>query len=357
MGAHVIALAFSALLSAQAGEPQLVVLPLEAEGVKEQLGLDAWKAVVSEVAKAKTKLKVQVSFQKELHDMLLGPAREQARDCGSNIECLRDIGRALDCGQLIAGKVTKDEITLLALDVTTGQKLASGKSPANLAKSKVATKARAAAQSLIAVIAKKKGEKPGAVASVDKEKPTPVPREKPVKEPKEQALPKESPREQTRVEEPLVSAPPVQTTSVAATGKIRIAKEQLAGVSSVTIDGALVSAGFDGVIEWTGAPGTHAVIVSRNDGSRETRDVFVEADRTAEVSIPPPSLAQNADSNVTRTQVSNPNEEDSVTSKWWFWTAIATALIAGSATSVVLAGGLKGGPSIPDDTGTVSGIY
>jgi hypothetical protein len=356
MGAPTFALAVSLMLSAQAEEPQLVVLPLEAEGVKAQLGLDAWKTVVAEVAKAKAKLKVGVALQKELHDMLLGPAREQARDCGANLDCLRDIGRALDVSQLIAGKVTKDEVSLVALDVLGGQKLGSAKSPANMAKAKVEQKSRAAAQALISAIVKgKKGEKP-VVAEAAKEPPRAQEKE-PEKELGEPAPAEVAQGGDDLKEDPAASPAPAPGMN---DGQIHVAKEQLAGIAEITVDGTPVSPGADGSITWVGSSGSHTLAFRRGDGSRETREVVVDPGRTAEVSIPPPSIqptASNAATNATSVDTPRAREEDSVTGKWWFWTAVATAVLAGGATTVVLAGGLKGGPSVPSGEGAISGTY
>src|SRR5262245_29989926 len=226
MGAPALALSVALLAAAQGDEPQLVVLPLEAEGVKPQLGLDAWKTVVAEVAKAKAKLHVGVTFQKELHDMLLGPAREQARDCGSNVDCLREIGRALDVAQLIAGKVTKDEVSLVAFDVSTGAKLGTAKSPPTVAKAKVESKAKAAAQTLIAVMAAKKAGKQAPVA--------------PVQATKEPAQPTTTTQEQHTSGEDLKEdhvasnpTPPVTATASVSEGKIHIGKDQLVAVKEI----------------------------------------------------------------------------------------------------------------------------
>lgn len=367
MGASALALSVAVLLSAQSEEPQLVVLPLEAEGVKPQLGLDAWKTVVQEIAKAKTKLHVGVSFQKELHDMLLGPAREQARDCGSNVDCLREIGRALDVSQLIAGKVGKDDVSLVAFDVATGAKLGSAKSPAGLGKAKVEAKAKAAAQALIGQMAAAGKKKGTAVASAPKE----TPRE--TKEPAPAVQPatasnsassasadrggelKQDPK-QDRIVEP---TPAPVLSSTVSTSFIRVAREQLTGVREVTIDGAVITPLSDGSILHRVAPGSHTLTLSRNDGSKESRDLFVQSGQTAEAVFGPPSIAQNAsNSNATRVDAApRASDDEDVTSTWWFWTAIATAVLAGGATTVVLAGGLKGGPSIPDNFGTVSGMY
>ena len=138
-----------------------------------------------------------------------------------------------------------------------------------------------------------------------------------------------------------------------------VAKEQLAGVREISIDGATVQPQADGAIQHRVAPGSHTVALSRNDGSRETRDIFVQSGQTAEAVIGPPSIAQNSNnSNATRVDnTAQPSTSEDVTGTWWFWTALATAVLAGGATTVVLAGGLKGGPSIPNDTGTVSGTY
>jgi hypothetical protein len=309
-----------ALPAAEPDEPELLVLPLEVEGVKPQIGLDAWKIVVDEITRSKSRLKVSLKLQHREHDMLLGPAREQAKDCGTNSECLREIGSALEAGVVVAGKVTKDAVTLIAIDVASGQRLAFGKSPSTMASGPLDKKARLAVNILVATYStahsggKRKGE--GAVAEKADRK---INSDRSAKDSKPELRGDAKPDAKLDAD----NAPEDKGTESGDTPRIG---------SPVFGDAPYA------MRTSTEAKGTEASAAT--PGAATSTSAAVLAAETRSDLVPPP-----------------PVSEESVSDKWWFWTGLGAAVLAGSAIAIVLAGGTKGGPTVPSDSGTIQGTY
>lgn len=313
------------LLAAPAGPaPEIVVLPLSTSDALGPQGLEAWKVIAQEFSKAKKKLKAQTTLQKKQHDFLVGPVREQARDCGEKLACLAEIGTALGANILVFGKLDENGIGLKAIDVATANAIAEGGSAPALAKQAVKKQAVAATKSLVQALAahQKKAKSPEKTAP-----PGPVAEAPPPPPPEA----------------------PSGTAPILALGKLVIGKDQLAGVTKVNVDGEVVLFGGDGTISWSGAPGSHRVQAERADGNSVSKELVLEPGQTKFVSLEFPIVAPPAAVAV--------KDDDAVTGKWWFWTSLGVAVAAGSATAILLLGGEKGGPQLPDSTGTIRGTY
>jgi hypothetical protein len=320
-------LALMALAPGQ-GPKELVVLPLSEDGVKPPAGLDAWKVVTAELRRS-GRLGMSMAMQKKQHDFLIGPAREQARDCGSNVECLAEIGAALKADVLVAGTVDDGGVSLIAIDVKAAKRIGGARSNRKLSKAAIKRKAVSAARVLIEAIGR--GAPPPAVVKTPEPRASTTPPAPPPPEP--EAAPQ-----------------PV------AQGELHIGKEQLAGVTEVKVDGETLLFAGDGSMSWKGAPGTHSLVAMRSDGNRIVKDVVIDAERTTEVYLdfalaavpppPPPAAAAKPE-----------EEEEDFLTAWWFWTSIGAAVAAGATTAALLAGGAKGGPDLEGDTGTIRGRY
>lgn len=333
-----IALTAVAQLAIAQAAPELVVLPLATEGAKASDGLAAWKVVTAAVERSKKKLDVSTSLQKKQHDFLVGPAREQARDCGFEAPCLAEVGSTLGADVLVAGRIEKDGVVLTAIDVNSGVRVADGRSLRKLRRRTLTVRSRDASQRLIRTLTKHMKKAKAVAAAAPKKKPAPEvepPKADPITDP---------------ITEPLDDgAAPV----AAATGSLLIPASELRGVSRVAVDGDPVSFSGDGSITWTGAPGTHRLVATRADGQSIARDVRIDPNDTAQISLEFPAITAPPPPTVAATVV----EEPSPTSKWWFWTAIGAAVVAGGSTAALLALGDKGGPSLPSSSGTIRGTY
>ena len=355
--------ALGILAGAPAKGAELVALPLRTVDVDARVGLEAWQVVVAELEKAKRRLEVSTALQKKQHDFLVGPAREQARDCVDNAECLAEVGATLGVDILVTGKIDKTAAHLQALDVKTGKRLAEGRSGQAQIRQVPKNKARVATQALVkALLDKRKQELAAAQAA----------------EPKAQAEPKASDPKRGQVEvkpgKPGSSAgqvtakpsgppqtgaeslklddgPPVPAARLSE-GSIAIAKESLSGVTRVSVDGEVVPFSGDGSIAWSGAPGSHRLVAVRLDGRQLGQDVVVQPGEVTTVRLEFPAIEAAAPP-----PADGGERNGEVTSRWWFWTALGAAVVAGSATAFLLAGGEKGGPSLPAETGTLRGSY
>lgn len=353
-GAVLVLLAGLAPMQIKGG--QAVALPLSEDGVKPPAGLDAWKAVVDELEKRSRRLGLSMDLQKKRHDFLIGPAREQGRDCGADVECLAEIGAALGGDVLVAGTVSRSAVTLYAIDVKSSRRLGKARSPKKLARASAPRKARVAARLLARVLGKlTKEEEEPAVATA-----TPPPAPAPAgKQEQDAPKPQDAKQEDSKQDQPedlkVDEAPEPPPAAAVLEGRIRIPKEQLTGVSEVTIDGEQIYFSGDGSMTWNGSVGSHVIVAKRNDGNRLTKDVVVEPDETTEVALIFPSAALPPPPQ-TRVEQQKP-EEDGVLGAWWFWTSVGAAVAAGATTAALLAGGAKGGPSIEGNTGTIRGSY
>lgn len=316
------------LLAAPAAAPEVVVLPPMANDALASQALEAWQVVADELGKAKKKLKVQTSLQKKQHDFLVGPVREQAKDCGEKLPCLAEIGTALGAQVLVIGKLDDRGVGLMVLDVATASPIAEGGSAPALAGQAVKKQAIGASKSLVQawLQAQKKGpanKKPE--ANLAKKEPPPPP--------------------------PPEGGAGTGAAPLLAVGQVAINRDQLVGVNKVTLDGEVVLFAGDGSIRWSGAPGSHRLKAERSDGSSMQKEVVVEPGRTQFVSLEFPIVAPVASASPAA------EEGESVTGKWWFWTSLGVAVAAGSATAILLLGGEKGGPQLPDTTGSIRGTY
>ncbi len=324
---------------------ELVALPLSEEGVKPPAGLDAWKLVINELKRSSTRLGMSMVLQKKRHDFLIGPAREQARDCGENVECLAEIGAALGADVLVAGTLDATSVTLIAIDVKNSKRIGTGRSGKKLAGSGMRRRAVAATRALIDTMAKPTGGPLASKAGDENAKGAPAP------------PPKEDLKDDDgyMVDDGRTPAP--VEASAPADGGIHLAKDQLANVAEVSVDGEPLLFQGDGSMVWSGAPGSHSLIAVRNDGHRTTQEIAIEPERTTEVTL---AFAVDAVA-TTRTPAASAetgsSEDGDVFTRWWFWTSIGAAVVAGATTAALLAGGTKGGPDIEGGTGTIRGRY
>ena len=129
-----------------AKRPELVTVPMATLGTGAGESLEAWDIVKEALAQSKERLSVSVALQKSRHDFLIGPAREQVKDCSGNPDCLKEIGAALGADVLVTGFVTPAKVSLVAVEVQTGRVVGESESPPELAKAKLPSRARAAAR-------------------------------------------------------------------------------------------------------------------------------------------------------------------------------------------------------------------
>ncbi len=296
-------LSFVLALSVAQTEPaQVLVLPLQSEG---QAGLEAWKQLTKALEKDQKKLQISTALQKQQHDFLVGPAREQARDCAGNVQCLAEIGATLGADILITGKVEPDYVELTVVLVKYQQMLGALRSPPKVAKKALKAKTQAAGDELAKLLK-------------DRDKNLPPP------------------------------PPPPPPPPVIVEGTLLIDKAELNGVREVRVDGTPLAFMGDGSMRWDGPPGSHSLVAQRSDGTSLTRDIVVEPGLITNVRLEFPALAPPPPA---------ATESEQVTGQWWFWTSLGAAVAVGAATAVILAGGEKGGPSLPAETGTIRGSY
>ena len=375
------ALAIAIGLAAAAGLPELVVLPPAPRGVDEQQAIEAWAAAADEFKRAKEALGVSLDLQTEAHDALLGPAKEQAWDCGTDNRCLTELGGTLGADLLITGTISKKTVSLVMLDVALGRKLTGAKSSRKLSKRSATRRAKAAAKGLVKAYTRLRGrsapsgeltqaKKAGRARRARQSKA--VKRRPPKKaatgdtaEAKVDDAPQTT--ETTKPEGGSGAAPgtaanepdPVPPPSrMGIDGVIVISADQLREVTSLTVDGGPVTRAADGSVAWVGSPGSHRIVALRADGSRASMEVVVDprvrVPVTLAFSAPPPLIPATFE---------EPPKQESVFEKWWFWAGVGAALVAGGVTGAVLVGGEKGGPSVDGDgfgdslTGSISGTY
>lgn len=342
---------------------EVVVLPLSTKGVKAADGLDAWNVVTTAVEKNKRRLKASTSVQKKQHDFLVGPAREQARDCGFKDGCLTEVGTTLGANILVAGRVEKKAITLIAIDVATGTRIGLARSQkkdkkarANQAAARLVRVLKRAAPKAAAAVAANTAAEKGASSATK-----PPPEDMKVDDPPEKSGDTTKP-----VDEPgggAVAAasgtgtgtadPPAPTAGSSIQGTLTIAADQLRGVQSVSIDGAPIPFSGDGTVSWTGAVGAHRLVAKHIDGRSMSKDVRIAPNDTTVVVLEFPNVAPPPPAATTSVS----NSEPSVLGAWWFWASIGTAIAAGTTTAALLAFGEKGGPAIPSSSGSIRGTY
>ncbi len=299
--------------------PQLVVLPLESENGQARKAFDAWKKLVGRLRKTSKKNGFRTELQRKQHDFLVGPAREQAKDCKGKPACLIEIGEALQADYLVTGSLSKT-IHLIAWDISAQKQL--GTVTSSPRAKKLSKHVRSSAELLAKMVAKAQKDKSKAANGQAKK------RKKKSSEP-----------------------------TTLAQGELLLPKDQLRGVQSVKIDGKPLSFQGDGSMIYQGSVGEHLLQAQHLDG-RSLRTVFELTGKPSQsialnfpapqAAPPPPAVSQAPPP---------PAQEEQVTSKWWLWAALGLAAVAGGATFAVLAGGEKGGPSFPAQTGTIQGTY
>lgn len=331
---------------AAAEPPELVTVPMATDGARASEAMEAWKIVHEAIRDSAGQLGVSVKLQARRHDFVVGPAREQAKDCDGNLDCLQAIGGALGADVLVTGRVTADAVALVAVEVATGRLIGQGSTPPELGQAPLESRASAAARLLVASLGGGPPEPEiprggGPVALVPGGGPAPVGGG--------------GDDDLKGFDDAPASAPPPSPSPSAAAmqGNLQISAAQLRGVRRVAIDGAEISFRGDGSVAWAGAPGDHRLVVERASGERLARNVFLEPGSTTNVVLEWP--------NVTRAPAAAaPAARDdggSVLTKWWFWTSLGAAVAAGTTTAVLLAGGDKGGPTLPNETGRIQGSY
>jgi hypothetical protein len=309
--------------SGSEAEPSLVVLPLETEGVQGQIGLDAWDIAVDVITKARAKLHVSMTQQTEIHGLLLGPARERARDCAGKLACLKEIGSTLEVNILVAGKVAKDTVSLVALDVASGARLGGARSPQSMAGASLERKTRAAADALIQAIIRSRAKKDEAQAAARDDAGA------------------------GRSQDPNEAAPRSSTPAIS---ESRTSESKTSELTPAESKGA-------------GAPteesrDTEPKAVETMVESKQTTATGLVRDQnkppSSSTSTQAPTATEAAPSAITARP---PAAAEPVTSTWWFWTTIAVAALGGALTAALLFGGTKGGPAVPSETGRIMGTY
>lgn len=348
-----------------AAKPQLVTVPMATLGTSASEGMEAWTLVKDAIGQSKSRLKIAVSLQKRRHDFIVGPAREQAKDCAGNVDCLKEIGAALGADILVTGRVTPDAVSLVAIEVKTGRLVGEAATPAELGKAPLASRASSAARLLVAAMAGEPEEPEPVSSGPGSAAPMGGPMAMNPGEGSEPAgsgsgdlkgfdEPGADPPEPTRVDSASPSPsepPPPMSRAEAMKGTLRISAANLGGVSKVAVDGTELSFSGDGSIEWRGAPGDHALVAEKAGGERLSRNIFLEPGSETNVVLQWPNLTASAP------PPAQQDEGESVMGKWWFWTSIGAAVAAGTTTAVLLAGGDKGGPALGGETGRIEGTY
>lgn len=317
-----------ALSVGQTSRPELVTLPLSGSGDDAQGALSAWNAVVGVLDARARKMGVSTRIQKTKHEFLVGPAREQAADCSRDVDCLAEIGATLGADILVVG-VAARRFSLMAIRVADRTVLAKVRSPAKGAPPK---RARLSAKRLARAL--------------------------------EKAL-KGKGKRQARATRPSPGRPNATPPPPPVTGLLYIHRDQLSGISRLTLDGEPVSFTGEGFVSWPASSGEHTLRAFHVDGRELSLSVFLEPGRTTEVPLTFPTLAPVAPPPPPVIAVANeadrpaPAEEDDdgVLSKWWFWTAVGSAVIVGTVTAAALVSGSQGGPTPPSETGTIQGSY
>jgi hypothetical protein len=298
------------LLAAAGDKPlEVIILPPQPKEVKPNVAMDVWSNVQSQLEKGQKEAGISLVLQKDVKDALSGPAKDQAWECDAEPVCLAELGATLGADLVVAGVVEKESVALLLVEVKSKKKVVGARSSKKLAKAGAKRQATAAIRGLL------QGIDTWRKAPPEPEPPPP---------------------------------PPM--------AELRIPKDQLTDVTEVKIDGQPVAPAADGAISWKGSPGSHAVSAKRADGQGTELQVTLDPAAPVEVKLaflapaPPPP----------EPQIAPPPEDpsgDTVTSEWWFWTSLGAAVAVGGTTAVLLLGGIKGGPSINEDTGSISGTY
>ncbi len=350
-----------------AGKPQLVTVPMATVGMSASEGLEAWKIVKEAIAQSKGRLGVTVSLQKRRHDFVVGPAREQVKDCTGNIDCLKEIGSALGADILVTGRVTPKLVSLIALEVNTGRLVGEAETPIELQKAALDSRASSAARLLVAAMAPDdSGPSAGPSSAVPSGGPSSAaptggpmamrPGPGPQASGGDEGLKGfDGPDDGLKSDEPAPTsmAPPAEEAPINPMhGVLKLSLDQLRSVIRVSIDGTDIAFTPQGSVHWRGVPGDHKLVVEKSSGERLSRNVFVEPGSETNVVLQWPNLAGSGPP-----PAQSDDQGSAVTGTWWFWTSLGAAVAAGTTTAVLLAGGDKGGPALAGETGRIQGTY
>ncbi|MEO1334096.1 MAG: hypothetical protein AAFV29_00565 [Myxococcota bacterium] len=343
----------ASLVVTQNARPEMVTPPPYSAKSPPQATLAAWTEVVSIMDQRAARIGVNVDQQRAQHEFLVGPAREQARDCGRDIDCLAEIGAALDADIVVVG-VLAQRMALLAVRVDDRRVLAKARSPKG---GTAVQRARKAAQRLSRRLAKALRTPATPLAKAQTRKPI-APQAALSQEIQPPAPPTERPAEELPIVAPpslAASQPSAQTPpSAPADGMLYIHREQLVGVTALTLDGEPVSFTGKGFVASPVPGGLHKLRAVHIDGRTLEKTVVIQSGQTTnfDLRFAPTTAVAAADA-----FDANALPSDTVTQKWWFWTAVGTAVLAGATTAALLASGGKGGPTPPTESGSIQGSY
>lgn len=347
-------------LTASAGTPELLILPPAPDGVSEGDAITAWKAVTAQLKKRRTTLGMSLGLQSEVKSALLGPGREKAWDCGTNTRCLTELGGTLAADFMVTGKISEDHVSLILLDVNKGRKVTGTRSSKKLKGQSVTRKAAAAARGLIKAYERTLGGDTKVSKKTKKTK-----KKKTKSRTDEGALAQADPVDSAgeipdsagelpdAPPPPPPPPPPPDVKPQGLNGAIRILPAQLDNVTSVSVDGAPLPSRPDGSMIWMGAAGSHSVAARRGDGATFNKEVLIDPKQVMDVTF---------EWELPTAPVFTGFEEEDDKPKtpfetWWFWAGVGGVVVAGGVASAVLIGGGKGGPSIPGNSGSISGTY
>ncbi|MBK8012432.1 MAG: hypothetical protein IPK13_13865 [Deltaproteobacteria bacterium] len=376
---------------------EMVALPLQADGLPASRGFDAWKTVKQEIRRARRKVGVSVKLQTQQHNLLAGPARERARDCGLAVRCLADVGKLVKADILVAGRVEPDGVLLIAIDVTDGRLIKQSRSAAKLSSKGTVQQARSAARRLtyaLARSAKRGKEGVGMVAQNQRRRRSPqrgrerrgssAPPASPAviadaddvvggaKADAHAGLSRTGPRDSRGASRDASSARDGTKPDLGdATGQqepeetamLILSAESVRNVSTVSIDGAPVPFSGDGGVLWQGLPGEHRLELTLVDGRTVTENLILSPNEERRMALnlsaaltQPSTPADNASRAATATTPAR-RDEGSVVSTWWFWTVVGVVAAAGTTSAILLATQQSGGPTLPEPLGSIRGTY
>ncbi len=337
-------------LAQEPKKPRVVILPFgNQENVRLADALMVWKAITTAVEGAQIKLALSMELQDARHDFLIGPAREQAAECGFRSTCLREIGSTLGAEVLIAGAVGAELITIVVLDVETGKRITRIRSSMNLVDAPPAQKAGSAARNLIyalthqeedgdAETAPSPGEAEAEQTAVHAEDPTresvdPTLEHELAPQPRASPAPEEGSEFDGAWDEDEEPPPSLEETEDEIRfGTLLIKETHARRIRMATLDGESLERQSDGELTWTGLAGSHTLRIERANGTHLTQTILV---RPNQVTIVDLALSETE----------APHRAARTDEKWWFWVAISGAILLGATTAVALGSGTKGGPS------------
>ncbi|MCB9654585.1 MAG: hypothetical protein H6729_10705 [Deltaproteobacteria bacterium] len=413
-GVGVVPLLALALLGAGPAK-EMVALPLQADGLPASQGFDAWKAVKQELKRARRKVGVSVKLQAQQHNLLAGPARERARDCGLAVRCLADVGKLVKADILVAGRVERDGVLLVAIDVAEGRLLKQSRSSPKLRTKGTIQQAKSATRRLTyalaarlrsggrgdgAMVAQGDGRRrstrrstrrpgrhatttsPTALAGLGGEENRSVD--------SAGARNGDASADGTGASSGSRSSGGSSFGSTSSNGTRDDAKENtgqggdstadrdpeetamlilsaasVRNVSSVSIDGESVPFSGDGGVLWQGSPGEHRLELTLVDGRSVRENLTLQPneerrlalDLSASMATSTTPSGNNTSSSAAAETTPAHKDEGSVVSTWWFWTVIGVVAAAGTTSAILLATQQSGGPTLPEELGSIRGTY